>query len=412
MRSTGWGSVVVGVRAALLVALLVLAGKSSATRRGEDASRPEHTAGPRVVFDVAGTSPPGGTRVVLRRHVQGEPAPGAATEHFVGAEGDVLDLAPGPPCRLEMSSETAVVWPRCPQARNGDVLRVQVEPLVEVRIVASGAAAGPALGRLAFAVDRFAPPSGPRERIEALQVAVDLAAPVAERRGGAQVVRLPRGTRWWCLGELGRTPFLVLFAADEGTVVLDAPRLRTLADEPRVVGSPIPPGTLVAPGRLDLWAVACVRDAVVRRGWKGAVIRGREAWAGAGLPAADVLTLAHPSFGFAYPAWTEDPVDGRPEPCEIRFEARRGGRFSASVAVWPAWPGAEGSFSRPFDAGLRYLTTSAASLTFRGLPPGDYRFDYRAAPARAPLGRELRQGSRRLSASSPREVIVVATGPE
>jgi hypothetical protein len=397
-------------RAAALLALAALVASMGDAAR---ASRVRSGGGLTVRFELAGPAAGAPLRVALRREPSREDDAGgavAAVDVEVGPAGTRIELPPGPPCRLSAACDAAVVWPRSVQAEDGDEVVLRIEPLAD--LVLRTAEPAETLGHLAFVADRFEAASGPAARIDALQVAIDLTSPVPRPAPEGAHVLLPRGTVWWCLADVGGTPVLAHIRADEGGAVLARRPLRRLVSEPRVAGAPIPPGTLVAPGRLDLCAAAFVRDAVLRGTWRGAVIRGRKEGRGADLAAADQVTLAHPAFGIAYASWHDEGIDARPGPCEIRFEAPSGRPFSASVAVWPAWPGADADFSRPFDRWLRIECSGAKSLPVRGLLPGRYRFDYAAADGRGRPGRSLRRGTCRLAAESPRAVVTLVTGAE
>lgn len=316
-------------------------------------------------------------RIELRR---ADPTSRCET-HEIGAPGAWVRLESGP-ARAYARNDDSLVWPRSAEVRAGGSVEFCGEALrrVEVRRAASDAAAV----RVRFIPDRSTAPSGPPDRIDAVQAWIDGAVPRAELGSGAAtaVVDLADGA-WWVVGSVGTDPVFARLERDATQFVAQPASRRRIVAEPTVAGDPVPKDTLVAPGRLDLAAAASVRALAVMGDFPGAAVRRAGGWTGADIADAGTATLWHPSFGIAYTTWAGDGLrDATPEPGRLAVTMRGGGPFSGHVAVWPAWAGdGRSCFSRPSDRFLRIHVRDRERVVLGGLPPGGYRFDHAAVPA-------------------------------
>lgn len=347
-RRTAWATCAAIVLAALVVGRACDPGVARPTAR----------------IDVVG----GSVRCVLR-DAAGDRVVG---ELELGPSG--ADVAIAEPGLAWFGADDAVAWPIAVRLAPGGRATVHVEPLRDVRLPDSE-------GDWTLVPDRTEIPAGPGARRDALQAWIDTEAPrVGRRADECDVARVP-ATAWWALGAVAGRPVLAHAASDAPEFRVVARDVVHVAAEPQVDGVPVPEGTLVAPGALDLAAAAHVRSAVLRGRWRGAVVRESSAWRGAEVPRAATYTLWHPRFGVAY---AEPPSDGRlaarSEPGRVTFVPADGGAFSGTVAVWPTWPGGGTAFSRPADSGLRLAASAASRVVFRGLPASDYRFDHTLVP--------------------------------
>ena len=323
----------------------------------------------------------------------------------VSTDGLRIDVAPGSSSRAFASAPGTVVWPRSQPLREGGEIAFHVEPLRSVRLALPVGAAPRSPPRLRFIPDRFVVPPGPPDRVDALQAWIDVQTPECSATSGAAVVLLP-ATAWWVLGEVGGCPLRARVEPDDTSVALESPAPRAILREPTVDGRPVPERTLLAPGRLDVAAVAAVRSLVEDGAFRGAAIRGPGPWTAVALPGDPWLTLAHPSFGVVHVRWDSDVLaDVSPPPGALAFVRRGGGTFTGHVAAWPAWPGTGDVFSRPSDRYLRVGVADRDRLVLRGLPTGEYRYDWSAAPGNGLPGSALRHGRLSIDPSRPETVV-------
>lgn len=409
---------------AVAVALAAVAAKLLAKRGDADGAAEMRSSCATIELEPAPPETCGEAEIRWGGAVLGRPEPRQVP--LVGGRARV-DLTDGRPARAYVACGDGIVWPRSAGLVVGRTASFRLEPL---RTIVLGADQDPgdsadAPPRVRFIPDRSVIPDGPAARVDALQAWIDTECVVVRRRAGSVEARVPPGTAWWVLAQLPGGPVIShVPAADavRGTaraVGLLAPSVRrTLRRAPTIDGGPIPDGTLVVPGRLDVFAVGAVRAAVRDIGFAGAVVVGLGGWRAVDLPTADELTLAHASFGVAYAAWpdSESPDAGPPnassESGAIEFVAGAGAEFSLGVAVWPAWPGTGDVFSRPSDRMLRTIAIGGTSHVVRGLPSGAYRFDYAASSGAGRPGTRLRRGAVLVDAAGPRPRVEVTLTTE
>ena len=108
---------------------------------------------------------------------------------------------------------------------------------------------------------------------------------------------------------------------------------------PLVDGSPVPEGTVLLPGRIDLATLEILADPGmpyrVHRAGSPA-----EPWADVCLPAADWLTAWHPKSGLAHLEWRDlQAPEGRTYPGVILVTAPPGFAVEGTVSAYPVWKG-------------------------------------------------------------------------
>jgi hypothetical protein len=389
---------------AALVALLVLVARDAGT---------DGAAAGACRVDVSGPPP---VRLVIR--TSRADAPERTVD--VGADGAWVPVGASPPARGYATSRRGPVWPRSAALVAGGRVRFQVEPLREVSLVPGDVVVRGV--RIRWVPDRSDVPDGPAERVDALQAWVDQSTVTSELRGGGvAVVRLP-ATSWWGFGAWDDASVVLHLSPGDRVVRVLPVEGRAVVRGPTLLGRPVPRGTLVAPGRLDLAACAAVRTLVELRDFPGAALTGGDepprvavTGAAAGDVTRDVtgdvtgaVTLWHPSFGVAHTTWTgEGLADAAPHRGVVEFTVPGGRPFTGNLAVWPAWTGTADVFSRPSDRHLRRRVRGGTSLTVRGLPPGSYRYDYAArAGWDPPAAERLRKGEVVVGADRPARILL------
>jgi len=177
--------------------------------------------------------------------------------------------------------------------------------------------------------------------------------------------------------------------SDDSVLDLRPPyRLVPIRRRPLLDGKPIPKGTLLASGKLDLRALADLE--AIRQRIPACVFRAPDRtspWPAPRLPDADWLTLWHPDLGLAHTAWTEatktaavgraKPLACKTYPGLLHITAPAGTRITGTLYFFPVWHGAGGVSTTPPAGILRRRFKSARILTYRGLQPGRYGIECR-----------------------------------
>ena len=145
-----------------------------------------------------------------------------------------------------------------------------------------------------------------------------------------------------------------------------------VAFRPVVDRAPVPPGTIVAPGRLDLYAVSQVGDPASNL--DGCFHRVRdEAWPVVRLPAAEWLTTWSPAHGLAHLPWEKGGTPtGATYPGELAIVLPDGCTATGHVSVYPDWKGTDEWRQVPPDTLLRRRFDGRRRIRVRGLRPAHY----------------------------------------
>ena len=168
------------------------------------------------------------------------------------------------------------------------------------------------------------------------------------------------------------------------------PPHRALRVLPLVDGQPVPIGTSILPGRLDLATVGGFLDVAMsharlaievnRRVVEGLVAEGRvaegreRAWA-MQLPASDWLTIWHPKTGMAHLRWKpgERPT-GKRYRGGLLVRAPKGWVMDGKISAFSDWKGTRRVNTTPPLGNLGRAVENAPSVRYRGLPSGWYTF--------------------------------------
>ncbi len=162
-------------------------------------------------------------------------------------------------------------------------------------------------------------------------------------------------------------------ATDAESLDLRGPRTpKKITARPTIAGRPLPPGTLIAPGRLDSYAITTLETA--RSFLRGCcIVLGApdEPWTGVGLPASEVLTAWHSSVGLVHMTWTEDEApSGVPYPGALEVSLAPHLDARGYVSVYAIWKGTGRVRTTPPDKPLRKrFAPGVRELRFPGLPP-------------------------------------------
>ena len=169
--------------------------------------------------------------------------------------------------------------------------------------------------------------------------------------------------------------------------------LRPISVRPRLDGKPIRSGTILAPGRLDLYTVSAVAErGRMAAGLTFEVPTDRE-WPEISLPTAAWLTAWHPEEGLAHLAWKPDgTAEGSAYRGLVVVSAPTGWSGSGYVSLYPVWKGAGGLQTTPPDKDLRRALEGGRSVGFRGVAPGRYAVDIRVRLIHAKSGVEREVG--------------------
>ncbi len=180
-----------------------------------------------------------------------------------------------------------------------------------------------------------------------------------------------------------------------GDEVLDLRRpfeTKTVARRPVVDGRPVPAGTLLAPGRLDMYAVTELWDQrLIARCCHRTERADADAWPEVRLPPSKWLTIWHEDFGLAHAAWRRGCTPkGRSYPGQLTVTVPEGFTATGYVAAYPTWKGTgEWSFT-PVEAHLRRRFEGRRNVCFPGLRPGPYAFDLAVTLTETATGRTIR----------------------
>ena len=162
-------------------------------------------------------------------------------------------------------------------------------------------------------------------------------------------------------------------------------RTKVVAHRPIVDGRPVPPGTVLAPGRLDRYAVS---DLTSPSGSGRFHHRTADVavWPEIRLPPSEWLTIWHPDHGLAHVAWREGRTPrGRTYPGRLTVTAPEGFRATGYVLAYPTWPG-EWRVT-PVTARLRRDFGGSRSISFPGMRPAHYGLDIQVTLTEVVTGR-------------------------
>jgi len=269
---------------------------------------------------------------------------------------------------LDVRADTALAWPPRPSLEPGRTIEVRLDPARTIPV--RWPEAVPASGRdLLCLPDRKTPPPGPPPRTDAWRWHTNGA-------GWRVGTGLEHGVRllpdcashlFWVAPDGPRYRFL-----DRRTKRLDlsGPAGTRLLRRPVVDGRPVPAGTWIGVGRLDLTALYLLGG----EKHEGLFLRsGARSWGDASprLAAADHVTLWHPGFGLAHAPWNDGQA-----PAGSAYSARIRARFppgldvSGDLVAYPVWRGTGRVATKPPCEKMAITFSAAPAAVFPGVRPG------------------------------------------
>lgn len=293
-------------------------------------------------------------------------------------------------------------WPRAFWLEAGGEYEVHIELPRQLRLRRDGSLPRVRTAGVAILADLLWTPRCEPARVDAWRAATVGGAWLAGefRAAGASMRVLPNVPFHFFAVLDGQPVYRYVRRGDE---VLDLRRpfeTRAVARRPLVDGRPVPAGTLLAPGRLDMYAVQELWD---QRAMARCAYRTRRAdeeeWPEVRLPPSPWLTIWHEDFGLAHAAWRRGATPtGRTYPGQFTVTVPEGVTATGYVAACPTWKGTgEWSFT-PVEAYLRRRFEGRRSVRFPGLRPGPYAFDLGVTLTEIATGRTVRlQQAREIS---------------
>ena len=164
---------------------------------------------------------------------------------------------------------------------------------------------------------------------------------------------------------------------------------RLVAQRPRVDGRPVTAGTLMAPSRLDMFAILELRDARLRANCCYHISRADESeWPEVRLPPAEWLTIWHADHGLAHVAWRKcGAPQGSTYPGRLTVTAPEGFRATGFVSALPTWKGTgEWQLSRIEEYSRRWFN-GRRRIVFPGMRPAHYGLDIQVTLTEVATGR-------------------------
>ncbi|MHC4666961.1 MAG: hypothetical protein ACYTFD_01025 [Planctomycetota bacterium] len=269
-----------------------------------------------------------------------------------------------------------VVWPPLFTVTGGETYEVTLDRPRRIRVERDWEALPVYAGRLAFLPDILWKPPLAATRIDAWRLytgqiswlEADLVA------GRAYLDVLPNAP-FHFFGHLEGRP--VYRYVGRGDDVLDLRRpfpLKAVTARPVVDRAPVPAGTVIAPGRLDLLTVTNLWSE--RHRLEGCLFRTApraQGWPDVRLAPADWLTIWHEDLGLAHVRWEEgQPPAGTTYPGRLTVTLPAGFTATGYVSAYPVWKGTGQLRSVPSEELLRRHFDGRRELRFPGLRPAQY----------------------------------------
>jgi hypothetical protein len=168
---------------------------------------------------------------------------------------------------------------------------------------------------------------------------------------------------------------------------------RPVRERPCLDGKPVRAGTILAPGRLDLYSIAAIASLRSRAEGFCFEVSADGEWPEVFLPGSVWLTAWHPEEGLAHFEWSPDgTTEGAPYRGLVSFTAPDGWTATGYVSLYPVWRGAGGVRTTPPDQNLRRRFEGGRGVAFRGVAPGRYAADIRVCLRHEESGAEREVG--------------------
>jgi len=193
--------------------------------------------------------------------------------------------------------------------------------------------------------------------------------------------------------ELDNQPVYRYVGRRDGVLDLRRPfTQKVVAHRPLVNGRPVAAGTVLAPGRLDLFTVLELWDARLSVNCCYRTARADESeWPEVRLPPSEWLTIWHEDHGLAHVAWRKcRRPKGSTYPGRLRVTAPEGFRATGFVSAYPTWKGTGEWRLTPVEAHLRRWFGGRRSILFPGLRPAHYGLDIQVTLTEVATGRVVK----------------------
>jgi len=313
---------------------------------------------------------------------------------------------------VEHEDKKVFVWPVFANVEPGATQPVVVERFRQVRLVPDekSADAGLISWRCLLTPDYSITPDSDPRRLDSLTWWFVSGAPRAytDPSGiGLRAEHVP-DIRYHCFSFAGNRASHRIIQPTETTVTvnLQSP-LKAISGRPLVNGEPVPDGTILASGRLDIGALSWIFSHRQGRRYFSYEVPAESSasWSRVCIAATDTLTLFSPSFGIAYSEWRSGEVPrGVSEPGTIVLDPPKGATVSGEAWAWPAWRGRGGVLGGRSSLPMFRWKEQASGLQMTGLPFGHYAVKLELTvtlPGREPV-RVRRTESMTVSASVPK----------
>jgi hypothetical protein len=310
---------------------------------------------------------------------------------------------------IRVWSQRAMVWPWAQEVPASGEAVIRIERPARLRLEFAGVLPR-ARPEVRFLPDRLVVPPGPTARVVGWELFLDVdhdRQPSWNAAGEAEVHLPPLPHH--VLASFGGRGVLTRWdgASESLRIDLDAP-MRTLVAEPTLDGTPLSPGSIVAPARLHTAAVAALGLAGSKRVRPAYLVREAGPWRPTPIANAPMYTILDPTRGLGC---ARPGLDGRLQattgPCEIVLAAADGTEIEGEAAAWPVWPGDDWVFSRPAVDALRRRFGPAPSARITGLWPAKYRLEYSFRRVGAESDPAVRTATVVVSDAKPRAEVTV-----
>jgi hypothetical protein len=294
--------------------------------------------------------------------------------------------------------EVHCAWPKAFWIRAGGEYDVNVESPRRLEVRRDGKLPPIRITGVAIFPDLLWNPPFEPDRIDAWRSATFVPGWLTrEFQAGGESMRVLPDAPSHLFARLDRQP-VYRYVSRKGKV-LDLRRpfgTKLVARRPLVDGCPVPAGTVLAPGRLDMYTVMELWNQRSVRCCYRTERADEEAWPEVSLPPSKWLTIWHEDLGLAHAAWRRGCAPkGRLYPGQFTVTVPEGFSATGYVAAYPTWKGAGEWKFTAVASHLRRRLEGRRSVRFPGLRPGHYGYDLEATLTEAATGRVVKLEQKR-----------------